>query len=492
MSQNWYQTIHNSINEHLESVFARTPDQRVMTYKDLSHLVASISFYLKKRGLKPYDRVMVKAEKSLEAVALYLACLKDGYTYVPLNVSYTIEELEYFIEDCTPSLLICDREGESQLEPYHDAVLSMEKLNESICESEADSSVTHMLKDDPAVIIYTSGTTGRSKGAVVSHENLATNAQDLLDVWQWSASDCLLHSLPIFHVHGLFVALHITLISGASVIWLDKFDAQLCLDNLEFCTTMMGVPTYYTRLLQSDRLNADLCKNMRLFISGSAPLQLETHHEFEARTGHRILERYGMSEAGIICSNPLSASVRVPGSVGFLLAQTQGRVVDSSGSELGEGEIGELEISGPNVIKKYWNQEEATRKSFTEDGYFKTGDLVQRSHDGRISIVGRSKDLIISGGLNVYPKEVELVLNQIPGVIESAVVGIADHDFGEKVVAVVILEPQRTCPEAEISLQLENQLAKFKVPKQLFFWDSLPRNTMGKIQKHVIRTRLQN
>ena len=340
--------------------------------------------------------------------------------------------------------------------------------------------------DDLAAILYTSGTTGRSKGAMLSHANLASNAQVLYETWQWQTDDVLLHALPIFHVHGLFVALHCALLGGSRVIFLPRFDVDQMIARLPEVTVMMGVPTFYTRLLERTDFDRELCAGMRLFISGSAPLLAETHRAFEARTGHRILERYGMTEAGMITSNPYVGD-RIAGTVGFPLAGVQARVADGEGRELPRGEAGVLEISGPNVFRGYWKMPEKTAEEFRPDGWFITGDIAVMAEDGRVTIVGRAKDLIISGGFNVYPKEIELKLDELPGVKESAVIGVPHPDFGEGVTAVVVADGSHAVSERSIIAALKDGLARFKQPKRVFIVEELPRNTMGKVQKNVLR-----
>ncbi len=339
--------------------------------------------------------------------------------------------------------------------------------------------------DDMAALLYTSGTTGRSKGAMLTHGNLESNARTLCEAWRIGASDRLIHALPIFHVHGLFVAINTVFLAGGSLIWLDRFDAQKVLELLPEATMLMGVPTFYTRLLGLDGLKRETCSSMRLFTAGSAPLLAETHEAFEARTGHRILERYGMTETGMITSNPYDGE-RLAGTVGYALPGVSVRIADGDGKEVARGEIGTIEVKGPNVFKGYWQMPEKTAAEFRPDGYFITGDLAIMAADGRVTIVGRAKDLIISGGFNVYPKEVEVELDQLAGIGESAVIGVPHPDFGEGVVAVATANGSAP-EEAAIIAALGVRLAKFKVPKRVFFVNDLPRNTMGKVQKAELR-----
>jgi malonyl-CoA/methylmalonyl-CoA synthetase len=435
---------------------------RSVSYGELEQGVGKIASLLIDRGVAPGDRIAAQTAKTPEAVMLYLATLKVGAAFLPLNTAYTEHEIRYFIDDAEPKMFITDAEA-----------LAAEALS-----FPALGRTTPRLGGDLAAIVYTSGTTGRSKGAMLSHDNLASNACALNAAWGFSSGDVLLHALPIFHIHGLFIALHTALLSGASMMWLAKYEDQPVLDALEQSTVMMGVPTFYHRLLANPAFTRASTAGVRLFISGSAPLLESTFDAFEARCGHRILERYGMSEAGIICSNPLHGE-RLAGSVGFPLSETQVRIAG------GTGETGEIEIKGPGVFSGYWRMPEKTREEFTTDGFFRTGDVGRQDADGRVWISGRAKDLIISGGYNVYPKEVEMVLDDLAGVIESAVIGVPHPDFGEAVVAVVVGEGE----EAALIAQARERLAPFKAPKRIFFVEELPRNTMGKVQKTLLRAR---
>ena len=478
-------------------------DGSILTYGGLGRDVAQMANALVAAGVKPGDRVTAQVEKSLANAVLYLACLKAGAAFNPLNSGYTSAELDYFIGDAEPTLLVCQRSSLGLLA----ALAERHKVKTTLllepdgtgslvdlAKSQPDSHTTVVrAADDLAALIYTSGTTGRSKGAMITHRNLASNTRALCETWRITVDDTLLHTLPIFHVHGLFVALNTTLAQGAKILWQPKFDLGTALRLLPQSTLMMGVPTFYTRLLSSPKFGHDTCRNMRLFVSGSAPLLAETHTEFKARTGHAILERYGMTETGMISSNPYTADGRLAGTVGYALPGVSVRVAEPEGKVVGAGEIGVIEVKGPNVFKGYWRNPEKTKAEFREDGYFVSGDLGTIEPDGRIAIVGRAKDLIITGGLNVYPKEIEDELNAFPGVAEAAVVGLPHPDFGEGVIAVLAKAPGaeggRIETEAQIIEQLSGRLAKFKCPKRVFIVDELPRNAMGKVQKAELRTR---
>ena len=437
----------------------RQPGAPAVSYGELEILTARAAAGLRARGVAPGDRVALQVEKSIEAVVIYLATLRIGAVFLPLNAAYTPSEVEYFLKDAEPAIFIQDAQAfmaeAGQLEP--------------------DPAIEPRSADELASIIYTSGTTGRSKGAMLTHGALAANALALHEAWGFTPDDVLLHALPIFHVHGLFVALHCAFLSGCPMVWLNRFEESAVLEGLAGATVMMGVPTFYTRLLANPGLTREATAHMRLFISGSAPLLESAFAAFEARTGHRILERYGMSEAVIITSNPLEGE-RKPGSVGYPLPGVDLRI---GGGE----ETGVIEIRGPSVFSGYWRMPEKTAEEFTADGFFITGDVGRRDADGRLWISGRAKDLIISGGYNVYPKEVELILDELPGVRESAVIGVPHPDFGEGVVAVV----EGQGDEAALIGVLRGRLAGYKTPKRLVFVETLPRNAMGKVQKALLR-----
>lgn len=462
MSGNLYHEL-TGLTDRSRTCF-RTPQGRAVSYADFLDQTGRIARHLCQSGIMPGDRIMVQAAKSEAMVALYLATLQVGAIFVPLNSAYTPAEVDYFLGDAEPRLFIEDpvnlaREA-AALEPLKDVVPRS--------------------GEDIAAIVYTSGTTGRSKGAMLSHGNLAANARALCDAWGFTDRDVVLHALPIFHVHGLFVALHCAFMSGCATIWLDRFDEDQVITALPDATVMMGVPTFYTRLLANPRFTHEVAAPARLFISGSAPLLESAFVEFEERTGKRILERYGMSEAVIITTNPLDGE-RVGGSVGYPLPGVDLRIA-------GDADIGVIEIAGPSVFRGYWRNPAKTAEDFTADGFFITGDLGRRDQDGRVWITGRAKDLVISGGYNVYPKEVELAIDAIDGVTESAVIGVPHPDFGEAVVAVVVGEGE----EQAIIAQARHDLASFKVPKRIFFVTELPRNALGKVQKNVLRDRFRD
>ena len=470
--------------------FLKDSEGNALSYEALDSGSARMAGALRHLGANPGDRVMVQVDKSPEAVVLYLACLRAGLIFVPLNTAYTMAELRYFIEDAEPNILVC-RPGTSVVHGVSRTLTlgadGAGTLMDVLTECKPFTDVEGRRDDDTAAILYTSGTTGRSKGAMLTHGNLSSNALVLHELWGFVPGDVLLHALPIYHVHGLFVALHCALLNASTVWFLPTFDVDAVIGLIPESTVMMGVPTFYVRLLDHEGLDAALCQDMRLFIAGSAPLLSETCDAFRDRTGHRILERYGMTEAGMITSNPYDGGDRVAGSVGFCLPGVVGRVCDDEGQEVPAGHAGALEISGPNVFKGYWRNPEKTAAEFRDDGYFITGDIASMAGDGRITIVGRAKDLIISGGFNVYPKEIELEIDAMDGVVESAVVGLPHHDFGEAVTAIVVLQQQSAISESDVITALGNMLAKFKQPKRVFFVDTLPRNAMGKVQKSALR-----
>ena len=481
-----------------QKVFIETPEGRKITYADLHSGSARIANLLVARGVAPGDRVAVQVEKSPDAVMLYLACLRAGAVFLPLNTAYTPAEIEYFLGDAKPRVFVCDPAAREKLRPVADKVgvphvetLGVREdgsLVESARSMSAEFRDVERGEDDLAAILYTSGTTGRSKGAMLSHGNLASNALTLVDYWRFTDKDVLIHALPIYHTHGLFVAMNTLLLSGGSMFFLSKLDPDLMLQLMgRGATAMMGVPTFYTRLLAHPGLTKEATKNMRLFISGSAPLLAETHREWTARTGHAILERYGMTETNMNTSNPFDGD-RVPGAVGFPLPGVSVRITKpDTGEELPRGEIGMIEVKGPNVFKGYWQMPEKTASEFRKDGFFITGDLGKIDERGYIYIVGRDKDLVITGGFNVYPIEVETEIDELPGVLESAVVGVPHPDFGEGVTAVVVPKKDAQIDEKQIIGALEQRLAKFKLPKRVLFVKELPRNTMGKVQKAELR-----
>ncbi|UHS59046.1 malonyl-CoA synthase [Agrobacterium vaccinii] len=469
---------------------------RSWTYGDVFDLSGQIANTIDRLGISPGDRVAVQVEKSAEALILYLACVRSGAVYLPLNTAYTLAELDYFIGDAQPRLVVVSSSSRDSVEtiakPHGAKVETLDangtgSLMDLAKEQPIDFVDAARAPDDLAAILYTSGTTGRSKGAMLTHDNLLSNALTLRDVWQVSAQDRLIHALPIFHTHGLFVATNVTLLSGASMILLPKFDPEEVLSLMPQATLLMGVPTFYVRLLQSPRLDQNAVASMRLFISGSAPLLSETHVDFKAKTGHAILERYGMTETNMNTSNPYDGD-RIAGTVGRPLPGVTVRITDPvSGEMLPENETGMIEIKGPNVFKGYWRMPEKTAAEFTADGFFISGDLGKIDSDGYVHIVGRGKDLVISGGYNIYPKEVESEIDQIEGVVESAVIGVPHPDFGEGVTAIVVKKPGAALDETQIIGALADRLARYKQPKRIIFADDLPRNTMGKVQKNVLR-----
>ncbi|MEP5153000.1 AMP-binding protein [Planktotalea sp.] len=474
------------------SVFLQLDDGTEITYADFVKRVAQLAHVLTDAGVKPGDRVVVQAPKVADTIALYGAAVQAGAVYLPLNTAYTQSELAYFIEDAGPALMVCDARNADEIQsicPDGTALLTLSKDNSGSLTTQADDKGTRFETvsrgpDDLAALLYTSGTTGRSKGAMLSHKNLLANSESLTELWQITAADRLVHALPIFHTHGLFVAMNTSLLAGTTVRFMEAFNVDAIIDELPTATMLMGVPTFYTRLLGDDRLNKDLVANMRLFISGSAPLLAETHTEFEGRTGHRILERYGMTETNMITSNPFDGE-RLAGTVGYALPGTE-VVITENGAPVAAGEIGMIEVRGDSVFQGYWKMPEKTAEELRENGFFMTGDLGIMSEDGRVSIVGRQKDLIISGGYNIYPKEIEDVINDVEGVLESAVYGIPHADFGESVLASIVLD-DKTLNAEVIKAQVEPHLARFKHPREYIITDALPRNTMGKVQKNVLR-----
>lgn len=479
-----------------DAPFIETLDGKVWTYGEMLDFSGRLAHVLRTLSVEPGDRVAVQVEKSPEALMLYLACLRAGAVYLPLNTAYTTAELDYFIGDAQPRLVVVSPGSAEGLRPVaqaHGARLETldEKGGGSLLEQMsgegADFEDVARGPDDLAAILYTSGTTGRSKGAMLSHDNLLSNALTLCDYWRFSASDRLIHALPIFHTHGLFVASNVILLSGASMFFLPKFDADTVLGLMPRATALMGVPTFYVRLVQHEGLTREAASTMRLFVSGSAPLLAETHKRFRELTGHAILERYGMTETNMNTSNPYDGD-RVAGTVGFPLPGVSLRVVDpETGAVVADGETGMIEVSGPNVFKGYWRMPEKTKAEFRDDGFFITGDLGKIDERGYVHIVGRGKDLVISGGYNVYPKEIETEIDLFPGVMESAVIGLAHPDLGEGVTAVVVAEPGTDLDEKAILKGLEKRLARYKQPKRILFVDELPRNTMGKVQKNILR-----
>jgi malonyl-CoA/methylmalonyl-CoA synthetase len=481
-----------------DSVFLHLPDGNVLSYGDFLSMADRTANALVALGVGPGDRVAIHVEKSPQALALYAGCLKAGAVFLPLNTAYTPSELDYFVKDSGARLFVCDPAEADAMAPIAAATGAVLEtlaadgsgsLSDLAAEQPAHFEAVPRGEDDLAALLYTSGTTGRSKGAMLTQKNLLSNARALVDCWRFTDADVLLHALPIFHSHGLFVATNVTLLAGGSLIFLPKFDLEAVLRLLPQATTMMGVPTFYTRLLDDPRFDRALTAHMRLFVSGSAPLLAETHKAFEARTGHRILERYGMTETSMNTSNPYDGDRRA-GTVGMALPGVEVRVCDpESRAALPVGEIGMLHVRGPNVFKGYWQMPEKTREDLQADGWFVTGDLARIDADGYVTIVGRGKDLIISGGYNIYPKEIEIFLDDQTGVRESAVVGAPHPDLGESVVAVLVPEAGHEIDLAAIEAAARAHLAGFKRPRHWVVMEELPRNTMGKVQKADLRSR---
>jgi len=490
MNANFYALLRGHFHERISEPCLLIPDGPVIHYDQLDAASARIAHALIHAGCTPGDRVAAQVDKCWEALALYLACLRAGLVYLPLNTGYQKGELAYFFDDAEPRVIVCRPESAetvSAIRPQS-TVLTLGPGTGSLLERAVDEPrrffTVESKPDDLAAIVYTSGTTGRSKGAMLTHRNLGSNALALVEHWGFTRGDVLLHALPIYHIHGLFVAIHCVLLSGSRMLWLAKFDPEEVRSLLPRATVMMGVPTFYTRLLANPAFGAADCHSMRLFISGSAPLLPDTFSEFRRRTGHAILERYGMSETGMNTSDPVEGE-RIAGTVGPPLPGVSVRISDSTDG------VGGIEVKGPNVFAGYWRMPEKTRDEFTADGFFRTGDVGEILPNGYLRIVGRAKDLVITGGLNVYPKEVEEKIDALPGVAESAVIGVPDADLGEAVTAVVVARQGHDLDESGLIAALKSEIAHFKVPKRVHFTDELPRNTMGKVQKNVLRERFR-
>ena len=480
--------------------FLRLANNEVWRYVDILSLSGQMANVLCDNGFVAGDRMAVQVEKSPHVLALYFACIRAGGVFLPLNTAYTVAELDYFIADATPTMVVCDAGNQQALA----TLVASHKATLLTLNGDGTGELTSAAKaapkqftsvargaDDLAAILYTSGTTGRSKGAMLSHANLLSNAQALAHSWQFDEHDVLLHTLPIFHIHGLFVAINVTLVARCSMIFLPRFDANEIIRHLPKATTLMGVPTFYVRLLAQKNFTRALVAHIRLFVSGSAPLLAETHETFAARTGQRILERYGMTETNMNTSNPYEGERRA-GAVGFALPGVEVKICQpGSEATVPQGEIGMIEVRGPNVFKGYWQNPSKTAEELRASGFFITGDLGMVDDDGYIHIVGRTKDLVISGGFNVYPKEVETQIDLLDGVVESAVIGIPHADFGEAVVAVAVQAVNTALTEMDVLTSIGGELARFKQPKRVIFVDHLPRNTMGKVQKNVLRDTYQ-
>jgi malonyl-CoA/methylmalonyl-CoA synthetase len=491
MNANLFSRLFDRLDDPARLAIETTDGQRI-SYGDLIARAAQMANVLIERGVKPGDRVAAQTEKSVPGLVLYLATVRAGAVYLPLNTAYTLNELEYFITDAEPSLVVCDPAKTSGIGAIAAKVETLGadgkgSLTEAAAKASTAFTTVARGNDDLAAILYTSGTTGRSKGAMLTHDNLASNSLTLVDYWGFTDKDVLIHALPIYHTHGLFVASNVTLFARAAMIFLPKFDPELIIKLMVRATVLMGVPTFYTRLLQSPALTKESTKHMRLFVSGSAPLLADTHREWAAGTGHAVLERYGMTETNMNTSNPYHGE-RVPGAVGHPLPGVLVRVTDpETGKELAPDAIGMIEVKGPNVFKGYWRMPEKTKAEFRDDGFFITGDLGKIDPDGYVHILGRGKDLVISGGFNVYPKEIESEIDAMPGVIESAVIGVPHADFGEGVTAVVVCDKGAAVDEPTVLKALDGRLAKFKMPKRVIVVDELPRNAMGKVQKNILR-----
>ena len=491
---NLYLTYKEGFPKDLDSTFIENTDGSKISYGELEEESTKYANGLSELGLQPGDRVSVQLNKSHEVVFIYLACLRANLIFHPINTAYKENELSFLLNDAKPSVFICEKEIYENISflNLEESISHIFTLNPADHESiqsikkEGGHEIVDCSPDHTAALLYSSGTTGQPKGIMLTHGNIGSNAKALKDAWGFHNDDILLHSLPIYHVHGLFVALGCVFLSGSKIIWTESFDADQAIELLPRCTVMMGVPTYYTRLVASKDLDKSCVSNMRLFISGSAPLLEDTFIQFYKKTNHHILERYGMTETNIICSNPVDGR-RKPETVGMPLKDINLRIVDDSFNALEIGEIGHIQVRGPNVFNSYWNLPKKTKEDFTSDNYFNTGDKGFIDKDGYLSIVGRTKDMIISGGLNVYPKEVESLIDGYEEVEESAVIGLADKDLGESVTAIVVLNTNFYLSEDDIIFRLKKDIAGFKVPKKVIFVDDLPRNAMGKVQKNILR-----
>ena len=495
---NLYSAYKGGFPQDLSKPFLEQYDGSIISYSDLDEQSSQYANGFVDIGLKPGDRVSIQVNKSPEVIYIYLACLRSNLIFHPLNTAYKANELSFFLDDAKPSVFICEKQ-------MYDSISSLDLLSkpENIYTLNPDESesIHHIKregyheavacsKDDTAALLYSSGTTGKPKGIMLSHENIGSNALVLKETWNFTQEDTLLHALPIYHVHGLFVALGCVFLSGSKIHWLDTFDVDKVIEFLPKCTVMMGVPTYYTRLISNPNLNKDIVGNIRVFVSGSAPLLEDTFNKFHSKTGHFILERYGMTETNIICSNPIKGK-RKAGTVGLPLTDQIVRVVDNNSINLDEGEIGNIQVRGPNVFNGYWNLPDKTKEDFSIDNFFNTGDKGFIDKDGYLTIVGRSKDMIISGGLNVYPIEIESIIDDFEGVDESAVIGVKDDDLGEKVVAVIVKKTGAEISKDALISSLKKDIAGFKVPKNIIFVEELPRNAMGKVQKNILRENYQ-
>ena len=492
--ENLYLRYREGFPKDLSTPCIELKDGSIISYKELEDQSSQYANGFSNLGLKPGDRVSVQVNKSPEVLYIYLACLRSNIIFHPLNTAYKDHELSFLLEDADPALFICEKEVYEKIDslnlkhpPSHIFTIQIQhKDSIQAIKLAGIHEVVDCSEEDTAALLYSSGTTGRPKGIMLTHGNIGTNAMSLKEAWEFTANDCLLHALPIYHVHGLFVALGCVFLSGSKMLWLDNFEVNEVLNQLPKCTVMMGVPTYYTRLINNKGLTSKVTQNLRIFISGSAPLLEETFMDFYSITGHKILERYGMTETNIISSNPISGK-RKSGTVGLPLEGQQVRIINNDGEPVGADEIGNIQVKGPNVFKGYWKLAQKSKEDFSLDNYFNTGDQGYFDEDGYLIIVGRNKDMIISGGLNVYPKEIESFIDKIEGVYESAVIGLEDADFGERVVAVIVKDENSKVIEENIISDMKLQMAGYKVPKQIFFSKELPRNAMGKVQKNFLR-----
>ncbi len=492
--ENLYLRYREGFPKDLSTPCIELKDGSIISYKELEDQSSQYANGFSNLGLKPGDRVSVQVNKSPEVLYIYLACLRSNIIFHPLNTAYKDHELSFLLEDADPALFICEKEVYEKIDslnlkhpPSHIFTIQIQhKDSIQAIKLAGIHEVVDCSEEDTAALLYSSGTTGRPKGIMLTHGNIGTNAMSLKEAWEFTANDCLLHALPIYHVHGLFVALGCVFLSGSKMLWLDNFEVNEVLNQLPKCTVMMGVPTYYTRLINNKGLTSKVTQNLRIFISGSAPLLEETFMDFYSITGHKILERYGMTETNIISSNPISGK-RKSGTVGLPLEGQQVRIINNDSEPVGAYEIGNIQVKGPNVFKGYWKLAQKSKEDFSLDNYFNTGDQGYFDEDGYLIIVGRNKDMIISGGLNVYPKEIESFIDKIEGVYESAVIGLEDADFGERVVAVIVKDENSKVIEENIISDMKLQMAGYKVPKQIFFSNELPRNAMGKVQKNFLR-----
>ncbi len=483
-----------------DQIFLALGDHTSISYTEADRLTAKLANRLISWDIKAGDRITVQAKKSPQLALLYLACLRSGIVFHPLNTAYTLQELEYFLNDAQPSLLVCDPSRVSAVEPIarRCQVRHIETLDASgqgsitanLEEVSASFDIAVLHGDSTALLVYTSGTTGQPKGAMITHRNLQFNAEAMVEVWQWQRDDILLHVLPLFHVHGLCFAIHCPMMAGSRIAFESEFSVERIMRRMSQATAIMAVPTIYTRLLSRTDFGHDHCRRMRLFISGSAPLQPETYAEFKRRTGHRIVERYGMTEAQIITSNRVDTEP-AEGSVGYPLPGVELRITGKRNEVLGAGEAGMLQVRGPNVFGGYWQKAESSAAAFTADGFFITGDIATIDNTGAVSIVGRDSDMIVAGGFNIYPKEIELQLNAVEGIVESAVFGVPHPDLGEAVVAALVTDDP-AINAAGITAKLKHTLSAFKIPQKFIMLEQLPRNAMGKVKKNSLRQRYQN